>query len=103
MRKFRPSQARNDVPMFNQRNDGGWCRCAECGATFGGLTGFDLHRRDVTRNPYDWRCATPAELGGLGMHQDGRGWWRQEARSTPYISTETPEQAFAVPKPPMQD
>lgn len=74
---------------FGQRNDGGWCRCAECGRTFGGLSGFDLHRVGVTKDPYDWRCATDAELVGRGLSLSGKGWWvRQDGRSTPRLGTE---------------
>ena len=36
---------------YGQRNDGGWCQCAECGRTFGGLFGFDAHRMDVVKDP----------------------------------------------------
>jgi hypothetical protein len=76
---------------YGQRNDTGWCRCSECGRTFGGLTGFDLHRRDIVRDPYDWRCATDAELLALGLSPDGKGWWRQPGpRSTPRRGTRKP-------------
>jgi len=75
---------------YGQRNDGGWCQCAECGRTFGGLTGFDAHRRDVVKDPYGWRCATDAELEAKGMRLSVRGWWvRQDGRSTPRLSTQT--------------
>ena len=57
-----------------QKNDGGWCRCAECGRTFGGLYGFDLHRMDQTRDPYDWRCADDAELQAKELHLSAKGW-----------------------------
>jgi hypothetical protein len=55
---------------------------------FGGLSGFDLHRMDPSRNPYDWRCATDAELEAKGMHLSARGWWVQEGRYTPGVSTQ---------------
>jgi hypothetical protein len=71
---------------MRQRNDGGWCQCSACGVTFGSLTGFDLHRMDRQRNPYDWRCATPEELLSLGMHQDSQGRWRTEVRVLPLAS-----------------
>ena len=75
---------------YGQRNDGGWCQCAECGRTFGGLFGFDAHRMDVVKDPYDWRCATDAELEVKGMRLTERGWWvRQDGRSTPRLSTQT--------------
>ena len=47
---------------YGQRNDGGWCECFNCGRRFGGLRGFDEHRRDFRRDPYDWGCATDEEL-----------------------------------------
>jgi len=75
---------------YGQRNDGGWCQCSECGRTFGGLSGFDAHRMDVVKDPYDWRCATDAELEVKGMRLTERGWWvRQDGRSTPRLSTQT--------------
>jgi hypothetical protein len=76
---------------YGQRNDGGWCRCAECGRTFGGLSGFDAHRMDSVKDPYDWRCATDAELKAKCIRLSGRGWWvRQDGPSTPRLSTQTP-------------
>jgi hypothetical protein len=80
---------------FGQRNDGGWCRCAECDRTFGGLSGFDRHRivttgQDGCDSEYDWRCATDAELVARGLVQDARGWWlRQDGYSGLRESTET--------------
>jgi hypothetical protein len=75
---------------YRQRSDGGWCRCSVCGRTFGGLYGFDLHRMDQTRDPYDWRCADDAELGDRGLHLSAKGWWvRLDGRSTPRLSTRT--------------
>ena len=74
---------------MKQSNGGGWCQCAECGRTFGGLTGFDLHRADVTKDPYDWRCATDEELAAKGLHLAGRA-WRQDGDSSPHGRTETP-------------
>lgn len=65
---------------YAQKNDGGWCECGECGRRFGGLTGFDAHRADITKNPYGWRCATDAELTAKGYSPDHRGWWRREAQ-----------------------
>lgn len=61
---------------YGQRNGGGWCECGECQRRFGGLTGFDAHRMDVNKNPYDWRCATDAELASKGYEQDARGTWK---------------------------
>lgn len=75
---------------YGQRNDGGWSECAECGRVFGGLSGFDLHRMDQARDPFDWRCATDAELHARGLSLSAKGWWvRQDARSTPRLSTQT--------------
>lgn len=84
-------QARADSrTVRRQRNAGGWCECSECGRTFGGLYGFDLHRMDTVKDPYDWRCATDAELGERGLHLSPKGWWiRQDGRSTPRLSTQT--------------
>ena len=83
---------------MRQQNGTGWCICPSCDRTFGGITGFDLHRMDVVKDPYDWRCGTDAELRTVGLHRDGRGWWRQDGRSTPYGSTEKPEHLFDVPR-----
>jgi len=58
-----------------QRDDGGWCQCSDCDRTFGGLYGSDAHRMDVVKDPYDWRCATDAELEPKGMRLSRRGWW----------------------------
>jgi hypothetical protein len=75
---------------YGQRNDGGWCDCAECGRVYGGLSGFDLHRMDQARDPYDWRCATEAELQAKGLSLSAKGWWvRQDARSSRRLSTQT--------------
>ena len=65
---------------FGQRNEGGWCKCSECGRTFGGLSGFDAHRMAVITDPYDWRCATDAELEARNLHLLAKGWWIQDAR-----------------------
>jgi hypothetical protein len=40
--------------------------CAACHVTFGGIVGFDRHRRDG-------RCLQPIDLG---MADNGRGVWR---------------------------
>ncbi len=49
------------------------CQCAGCGAYFGGVYGFDLHRV----GPLDGRrCADPS---AVGLVRDGRGVWRQPA------------------------
>jgi hypothetical protein len=80
----------SDSNPHGQRNDGGWCECAECGRVFGGLSGFDLHRMGQARDPYDWRCATDDELQAKGLSLSANGWWvRQDARSTPRLSTQT--------------
>lgn len=42
--------------------------CAACHTTFGGITGFDRHRRGG-------ECLIPADLA---MHPDGRGVWRMD-------------------------
>lgn len=91
---------------LNQRNDGGRCTCAECGRTFTGLTGFDVHRITATAQPgydpeYDWRCAIDAELGAIGYASNGRGWWgkaSQDPRFGPPMRTESrPGSVGAVP------
>jgi hypothetical protein len=42
--------------------------CSACHVTFGGITGFDRHRRGG-------ECIAPS---GLDMHPDGRGVWRMD-------------------------
>ena len=74
---------------FNQRNDGGWCECSECGRVFGGLSGFDAHRVDVVTDPYDWRCATDAELATRSIRRSARRWWIQDARFGHGVGTQT--------------
>ena len=77
-------------PGGGQRNDGGWCECSECGRVFGGLSGFDLHRMDQDRDPYNWRCATDAELTERGLHLSAKGWWiRSDGPWSPRLSTRT--------------
>jgi hypothetical protein len=46
-------------------------RGISCHRTFGGITGFDRHRRGG-------ECLDPA---GLGMHPDRRGVWRMDVTS----------------------
>ena len=53
---------------------------------FGGLTGFDMHRVNTTRQDgydpeYDWRCATDEELRAAGLMLTRRGVWSREAPS----------------------
>lgn len=43
-----------------------WARCAACHRTFGGVRGFDDHRRDG-------QCLNPADLG---MTRGDAGIWR---------------------------
>jgi len=43
--------------------------CGACHHTFGGITGFDRHRRAG-------ECINPRDLG---LHADPRGVWRQPA------------------------
>ena len=69
---------------YGQRNDRGYCRCAECGLTFTGTTWFDRHRVNMTGKPgydleYDWRCATPDEMRAKGWAQTAKGWWQGDA------------------------
>ena len=83
-----PQITRATAESYTQRNYGGWCKCSECGATFGGIEGFDRHKVNMTGQDgydpeYDWRCATEFELRAKGMHQDGRGWWVRKAFSAP--------------------
>ena len=48
--------------------------CGVCHRTFGGVTGFDLHRHhEATRVQTGNRCADPAVLG----MQEHNGVWRQ--------------------------
>lgn len=47
------------------------CAADGCHRTFGGITGFDRHRRGG-------ECLDPA---GLGMHPDRRGVWRMDVTS----------------------
>ena len=54
--------------------------CSACGATFGGLTGFDDHRTGqyLDRHPdYGRRCMSGTEMGAKGYRQDAAGLWRQ--------------------------
>lgn len=50
------------------REGGPQCHCATCHLTFGGVSGFDSHRRDGA-------CRHPSELG---MAPDHRGVWRRQ-------------------------
>jgi hypothetical protein len=99
-------QARGDSKTVQgQRNDGGWCRCAECGRTFGGLSGFDLH--SIAEHPggtaysgrcgcSNWwpRCATDAELEQRGLHLSAKGWWtRSDGPWGQRLSTQTAVEA----------
>lgn len=47
----------------------GAAHCGACHATFGGLTGFDRHRRRGA-------CLDEATLVAAGLTRDGRGTWR---------------------------
>jgi hypothetical protein len=86
--------------LYNQRNDGGWCECAECHRVFGGISGFDRH--SIAEHPdgtahtgecgcSDWwpRCATDAELEGRGINLSAKGWWIQETRWGHGVGTQT--------------
>ena len=89
---------------YHQRNDGGWCECAECERRFTGLRGFDAHH--VAEHPdgsphggrcgcSDWwpRCLSDAELRAKGYTPDERGWWGStdtDARWGRSVRTETP-------------
>ena len=80
---------------YGQRNDGGWCECAECGRRFGGLTGVDRHRVTTTGQDgydpeYDWRCSVDEELGATGLVLTARGVWSREAPSWLTGSTQEP-------------
>ena len=44
--------------------------CESCGALFGVVSSFDLHRKNG-------ECLQPAKVG---LHQDERGVWRQPSR-----------------------
>lgn len=46
------------------------CHCSACHETFGGITGFDMHRRGS-------RCSGPENLG---LKQNGAGIWVTPAR-----------------------
>lgn len=48
-------------------------QCPTCRRTFGGVTGFDRHRRNGA-------CLDPV---ALGMTQDGKGVWRSEVAARP--------------------
>ena len=81
---------------MTQKNDGGWCECAECGRRFGGLRGFDDHRVMLRGAEYDWRCSTDEELAATGYAQDPRGTWRdysRGARPTPEGGTRSNAEA----------
>jgi hypothetical protein len=91
---------------YGQRNDGGWCQCAECDRTFTGLTGFDAHRsaehpdgsiHGDTCNCSNWwpRCLTDAELGVKGYAPDVRGWWGTGALRGHWVPAERTQTAAA--------
>jgi len=48
-----------------------YCRCAGCGEYFGGVSGFDLHRKGG--------CVPPSEVrdkeGRRVLHKNERGYW----------------------------
>ncbi|MGH9351985.1 MAG: hypothetical protein ACRD2G_07485 [Terriglobia bacterium] len=49
------------------------CCCRACGEYFGGVTGFEMHRRGEYSHRY---CINPATAG---LTKDGRGYWRRLA------------------------
>lgn len=66
------------------------CAADGCHRTFGGVSGFDRHRRDG-------RCLDPAPLG----YTEIRGIWRQplddDARSRLWPAPQAAEQGLPVP------
>lgn len=46
------------------------CQCADCGAFFTGVEGFDLHMVGD-----DLRCLSPAEMRRIGMTVNEHGVW----------------------------
>lgn len=65
-------------------------QCPACGELFTTVGNFDKHR--TGKFSVDRRCRTPDELLSLGLHQDGGGWWRQDA---PTQHEYTPQKALA--------
>ena len=53
--------------------------CPLCGLPFGGPESFDLHRVPVPRRGN--RCASLAELPGLGLSLSAGGRWMQRKRA----------------------
>lgn len=49
-----------------------YCRCNACGKYFTAVTPFDLHRVGAYEAR---RCLTTAEMLGIGMRENGRGYW----------------------------
>lgn len=48
-----------------------FCQCAACGRTFGGVSGFELHR--VGDHAIARRCMTDGELAKAGLTLNKRG------------------------------
>jgi len=53
------------------------CHCSCCHETFGGVAGFDLHRRGLVAKR---RCASAVEMATLRLVRDDRRVWRTLAR-----------------------
>jgi len=60
--------------------NGGYCLCSACGRYFGGVSGFDKHRRGPFTSLGKKRyCVDPSTVG---MHLNNRGYWVGMARFT---------------------
>ena len=50
------------------------CLCSGCGAYFGGVRAFDMHRVGVHPERV---CLDESSMAEKGLHKDGKGYWRQ--------------------------
>lgn len=55
-----------------------YCRCASCGAYFGGERAFAVHRAGPTA---DRRCLAPSGMRERGMEMDSSGYWRRRVQT----------------------
>jgi hypothetical protein len=62
-----------------RRNQGGRCKCEACGASFTGLSAFDMHRTGEyalgRKKPSTRRCLSAGEMRAKGMVEGERGAW----------------------------
>ena len=51
------------------------CQCSKCGAFFGGVTAFDMHRVGDYNPGAGRRCRTAVEMAQRGLFRDDTGKW----------------------------